>query len=184
MTDNSFDAYLLNSGDPTDLQAYYAGKLYSAMLLEYYADWVSKLGKWTTFLTLTFRENVSSESGYKCWRNLVKILNTDLIGRHYTRKVKHSYFSYVLAEESQKNGNLHYHALIDFPVNYSLIHDVWGKYNGFAQTSVVRDVYSTSRYLCKYIVKESDLRFYKADKPFRLMDIPQPAWWRENKTTE
>lgn len=140
------------------------------------ADWICNQATWTTFLTLTFRDiDTTPEHGEKAFRWLVRVLNKELFGKRYTRIVDHSYFSYFIAQEYQRRGAIHYHVLIDRPVNYKMIHKFWGRYFGYAQTQVIRDVYSTAIYAVKYCLKENDYRLYKAKAYYKPDKLPE--WW-------
>lgn len=141
------------------------------------ADWVSNCADWTTFLTLTYRDLDSDP--IKCdkdFRWLIRVLNKELFGKRYTRKVGHSYFAYFVATEYQKRGTLHFHALIDRPVHYKLIHDFWGRYFGFAKTSKITDIYATAIYCVKYCIKESDYRMYVPRALYKPEKLPD--WWK------
>lgn len=141
------------------------------------ADWICNQATWTTLLTLTYKD--LDKDQLKCdndFRWLVRILNKELFGKRYTRKVGHSYFSYFIATEYQKRGTLHFHVLIDQPVNYKLIHDFWNRYFGFAQTTKIRDVYSTAIYAIKYVLKENDYRMYVAPAIYKPEILPD--WWK------
>jgi len=157
------------------------GSISRMFLQMHYGEWVARLSDWKTFLTLTFNYNVSEESADKAWRNLVRMLNRDLIGRHYTRYVKHSYFGYVKVLETTKADRYHIHALIDRPVNYSLIHDVWNQYSGFAKTEIINDLSRATNYLCKYVMKEQDFQVYIPDKIWQPKVKP---WWWNDKSNE
>lgn len=140
------------------------------------ADWICNQATWTTFLTLTFRNiDTTEEHADKGYRWLVRVLNKELFGDRYTRIVNHSYFSYFIAQEKQKRGALHYHVLIDRPVNYRLIHDFWGRYFGYAQTQRIRSVYSTAIYAIKYCIKDNNYRIYKAAAYYKPETLPE--WW-------
>ncbi len=144
-----------------------------------YVDWVLSLADWTSFITLTFREDVSMETAVKRFRYLVRILNIETFGNNYTHIVHHSYFSYVLAAEYQQRNVLHFHVLIDRPINFKTIHSFWNMASGFAQTKIIADRIGTVRYVVKYATKKSDLSIYQAKAFYKPVELP--SWWHPVK---
>lgn len=141
-----------------------------------YVDWLTYAKEWTTFLTLTFRNETYPDIAFNRWRSLVRTLNTDLLGHRYVRKVKHSYFSYVLSREYQVRGVIHFHVLIDRPVDYALIHRTWSYMAGYAHASKVKTPSSVIAYALKYAVKSGDVEVYLTDKEYQPKQYP--TWWR------
>jgi hypothetical protein len=146
------------------------------VLLNEYVDWLMDLADWSTFLTLTFRDSIGDDGAYNKWRSLVQILNRDLFGNHYTRRVGHSYFSYILCAEYQTRDVLHFHVVIDRPVDYQLIHTLWNRWAGFAQTRKIVNKYSAVRYTVKYAIKEDDIKIYRAKAFYK--PVQYPIWWK------
>ena len=153
------------------------GKQARGALKMEYLEWLLNLADWSSFITLTFRQDVSYEVALSKWRLLVRYLNRDVFGAHYTKKVQHSYFSYVLATEYQNRGVLHFHALIDRPVSYMGIHHYWSRMAGFAYTQKVIVPIKALSYLLKYVLKEQDVLIYQA-KALYNPRLPE-AWWKE-----
>lgn len=116
--------------------------------------------EWQSFITLTFKDEVSRETVLKKFHSLVQILNRDLYGKHYTRIVGHSYFSYAVALESQRRGVLHVHMLVDKPIKFDLVHIVWNKIAGFAYIKPVKNK-DVIGYLLKYVTKGGDVDVYR-----------------------
>lgn len=139
-------------------------------------EWISKARVWKSFITLTFQDEIPEDIAKKRFYMLIRILNTDLIGKHYTRYVKHCYFSYVLGTELQIRGVIHFHLLVDRPVNFKIIHDHWSR-SGFAWIDKVVDIEKTIRYVTKYVVKGGQVDHYFSKQDF----IPKrkPFWWNE-----
>jgi len=141
------------------------------------AYWIESKADWKTFLTLTFRDiDKTPDQADKNFRWLIRVLNKEVFGKRYTRIVGHSYFSYMVATEYQKRGAIHLHVLIDRPVNYKLIHEFWNRYFGFAQTTIIRNKYSTCIYAIKYCVKDGDWRLYEASKLYK--PTFHFEWWK------
>lgn len=151
-----------------------------AALINGYGDWIATLAPWKSFLTLTVanEHSCSRDTLYLRWRSLVQILNRDLYGNHYTRIVGHCYFSYVIGFEYMKSNAVHLHALVDKPINFDLVHRVWNKMSGFAYIKPVYDQQGAAFYLCKYVVKGSDLIPHKPKK----CPLPafQPSWFADH----
>lgn len=142
------------------------------------ADWIMLQADWRSMITLTYRDIYRSpEVGDKDVRRLIMDLNKDIYGPRYTRLVHHSYFSYLLATEYQSRGTLHFHMLVDRPVNFELIHKIWNYRHGFAQTSILKDKYSSIIYSLKYCLKRDDWRIYIQSKQFPV-DKNKYDWWK------
>lgn len=141
-----------------------------------FIDWALDLADWKIFLTLTFRDGVYYDVCMNYWKNLVWVLNTDLVGKHYSQYVGHSYFSYLLGIEQQSRGDYHFHVLIDKPVNFRLVHDHWGFKCGFAKTELINEKTKAVQYITKYICKGGIV------DPFinslKWEPLLKPFWWR------
>jgi len=140
--------------------------------------WIERIfgaGPWRSFITLTFRDEVSNDHAEKQWKFLLRSLNQAAFGQHYTRKVGHSYFGYVRGLEFQRRGVLHFHALIDRPIDFKRLHTVWNFCAGFAYIVTVDDQRGASIYLAKYITKGGELEFYSP--PSYFLPEPLPSWW-------
>jgi hypothetical protein len=70
---------------------------------------------------LTFRKETAPDVAKSKFKGLVKTLNQDVYGKRYTKKVGHSYFSYIQGIEYQRREVIHFHVLIDRPVNFELM---------------------------------------------------------------
>ena len=163
----------INCDSPFDA---WDSKIAKSVLYQEYVDWILSLADWSSFITLTFRDPIGYDPALNKFRYLVRVLNKELFGNHYTRIVKHSYFSYVLCAEYQTRDVLHYHLLIDRPVDYLLIHDTWEKIAGFAQTKRIVNRIAAVRYVIKYAIKENDIRVYVAKALFNPSQFP--IWWK------
>jgi hypothetical protein len=144
-----------------------------------YYEWLSKVTNWSGFFTLTFNRDIHDDQALKCLRNLIRYLNEDLFGSHYTRKVGHSYFSYVYGKEHTLSRQVgHIHMLTDKPINFERVHTYWNRIAGFVCIEKVTDQEKVLRYVTKYVCKEGqeNVDLYIAKK-FREPD-PKPVWWR------
>jgi hypothetical protein len=77
----------------------------------------------------------------------------------------------------QQRDVIHYHALIDRPIDFELLHKHWNRYYGFAWISIIRDQQKAVEYVTKYALKEDNIRFFIRKRPFIIRD--SPAWWLE-----
>ncbi len=139
-------------------------------------EWIAKEKIWKSLITLTFKDEIPEDIAKKRFLRLVQVLNKDCFGSHYTRIVRHSYFSYVLGIELQIRGVIHFHVLVDRPINFQLLHDYWNR-SGFAWIDKVEDMEKAIRYVTKYVVKGGQLDHYFTKEDF----IPRqkPSWWNE-----
>lgn len=145
-------------------------------LVSAWSSWVSDLEDWKVFITLTFRDDKTGDVARSLFQWFVRFNNQALLGKHYTRIVGHSYFSYLLGIEYQRRDVIHFHVLIDQPVKYDLIHSLWGERCGFAWIDgKMRDRQKVINYVCKYIVKGGEVELYRKKKSF--VPDPLPVWW-------
>ena len=140
-----------------------------------YADFVMGLAQWKSFITLTFRDPVGPDVAYAKYRSMVALLNRRLFGKSYTRKVGHSYFSYCLGMEFQRRDVIHFHVLVDGPVDYQLIQSWWNAAAGFVWIDKIDQVAACVSYVTKYMVKDGELLLYK--RTTDRAPIPRPIWW-------
>jgi hypothetical protein len=142
-----------------------------------WSKWLSERN-WCVFLTLTFRKETSEETALKLFRFLVRNLNEEVYVKHYINYVQHSYFSYVVGIEYQVREVIHFHALIDRPVNFELINRLWNAWAGFAKPEIIRNnehaVYYVTKYAAKYGQLEAPFFAKKIYTPTFL-----PPWWKE-----
>ena len=171
----AFHEHLAACRDRDDVSDVWEGRVGRRLITEQYATWLVGLAPWLVFLTLTFRDEIPLDSAVRRFKLLVSVLNKSLLGKHYTRYVGHSYFSYVMAVEDQKRGVPHIHALTDKPLDFALIHAWWPVGSGFAWTSIVRDRGRSVWYVAKYVSKGGELVPYKASVDFT--PVPPPVWW-------
>jgi hypothetical protein len=144
------------------------------------AEWIQGLRPWKLHVVLTFRDCPSFEKADGTFRRLIQVLNRDAFGDHYTKKVGHSYFAYVRALEYQVRMSLHFHMLVDRPLNFDLVHRWWNAAAGFAWIDQTHDIESTCRYVSKYITKsDQQLKIYvpKENKVPHIAGGFKPYWW-------
>jgi hypothetical protein len=134
---------------------------------------------WSTFWSLTFRDEVSNETALNTWRRLVRSLNIEAMGKTYTRKVGHSYFPYLLGVERQTRGVLHFHVVTARPIDFHLVHTLWNYMAGFALLKRITDREGAVKYVCKYAVKGGDVYYYlEADHVRNYKPKKSFTWWR------
>jgi len=144
--------------------------------------WVYQLADWKSFISLTFRDEKTPDVAMSLFKWFIRTNNEHAFGKHYTNKVGHSYFSYVVGLEYQTRDVVHFHALIDKPIDFSYVHKTWGKRCGFAW--IDGDIKSKARavnYVCKYCVKGGQLEAYVNKK--NVLPEPLPDWWRDASST-
>lgn len=146
-----------------------------------YIDWLDSITVWSSMITLTFKEPVTAESAKRWFSSLIRVLNEDVFGDHYTkiRGVGHSYFSYICGMEYQIREVVHFHVLVDRPVNYQLIHKWWGLKCGFAfiKPVVADTIGGAVRYVTKYVCKGGDENIDVWINLARRDPRCLPNWW-------
>jgi len=100
----------------------------------------------TTFITLTFADNVSTLSeANPLFRAFIRRLNNS-----FSLKVK-----YISVVEFQKRGAVHYHVLF-FNLPFFNIHEfeeIWG--HGYTNVQALHNVKNVAAYVAKYLSKET-----------------------------
>lgn len=175
--DDPFDEHNLKYCDhPSEL---WDGKIMRRIYRQEVTDWLAQR-KWLVFLTLTFKNETEPEIALKLVKELIRKLNECVYGEHYLNYVDHSYFSYMIGIEFQKRGVIHFHILIDRPVNFLVIHTFWNSRAGFADPQLIRDSINSVYYVTKYCAKSGEI-----EPPFfakKLYDPPyKPIWWKEQE---
>lgn len=142
-----------------------------------WVTFISDLAPWRNFWTLTFEDEKAPDVAKSLFRWLVRSLNTDLLGRNYVNKVGHSYFSYVVGMEKQTRDVVHFHVLADQPINYVLLHSLWGERCGYAWVDgQLKDKEKVTKYVCKYVLKGGEIDQFKRKREF-WPPMPAPSWW-------
>ena len=124
------------------------------------AEWLIGRVNWCTFFTFTFREEISKESAYRQIRYFIRVANELKFGNHYTQKIGHSYFSYVIGLERQERGVIHIHMCIDREIDFSWVHWFWNLKHGFVWIEKIQDLPKSLKYTVKYAVKEGEALIY------------------------
>jgi len=113
----------------------------------------------TSHITMTFDRNrginITPERAFWEWRYLVKRLNGHLGGGKYRHKWGHSYFGYIFACETHKDGVFHAHALVDNWISWSMVHNIWNERCGYAWVKPVDDCVPSLKYVVKYCMKSA-----------------------------
>lgn len=154
-------------------------KTYKYLLADENAQWLGKFKDWKTYITLTFKDETPEDVAKSKFRYLVQVLNRDAFGKHYVRKVGHSYFSYILAMERQTRGVIHFHGLADKSLNFDLLHRYWNAAAGFAWVEPVKSIEDVVGYCSKYCVKGGELDIFESStsRTPMLGNMP-PYWWK------
>ena len=168
-----FQDLLAHSEAPAEVWSSRLGRTANQQVMR---DWLSRAKLWKLFVTLTFRDPIPPEPAFNIWRRLVRLLNERSFGKHYTRIVHHSYFSYVLGIEYQRRDVVHFHALVDKPLNFDLVHRWWQRAAGYAWIEPIEKYQEAIRYVTKYVTKGGELKvfFSKTER----VPKPLPTWWR------
>jgi hypothetical protein len=122
-------------------------------LLRFHVQW---------FCTMTFRNTVGLESGAKWWRRWINELNCHVYGKNWRRRGEAGVY-WIRADEFQKRGALHYHALVGTPSDInddaSRMHfkEVWFAMAGICRIEAIRDAELVRRYVSKYVTKGGDI---------------------------
>jgi hypothetical protein len=82
--------------------------------------------------------------------------------------------------EYQKRDVVHFHVMVDQPVNFERIHTLWNSWAGFAHTDIIKDKNDVVNYVCKYIVKGGEIYPFLAKKEFTPKVLPY--WWKLAET--
>lgn len=139
-------------------------------------EWVFGLADWTTFISLTFKEEKTPDVAKSLFKWFIRSMNEHAFGKHYTRKVGHSYFSYVVGMEYQTRDVVHFHALVDQPIDFSYVHKIWGQRCGFAWIDGnLESKAAAVNYVCKYCVKGGQIDAYVAKNRYSPAILPE--WW-------
>jgi len=140
--------------------------------------WILSLADWKVSLTLTFRDEKPNDVAVAYFKRLVRELNKGVFGKKYTKIVNHSYFSYAYGTEYQRRDVIHFHVIIDKPVDFKKIHTLWNDWAGFAWTDIINSKYDCVRYIAKYNLKGGQVEVYRAKKDY----LPRvlPSWWDED----
>lgn len=145
--------------------------------------WLSQIRNWTNFITLTFKDECSIDWALLKFRELIRIVNSDLCGDHYIRKCGHSYFSYVCGIEYQQRGTPHFHMVTDRPLNYHLFWKYWYQHNGYIKTEQLfsnDDRQNVINYSLKYATKDGEALIWLNPKPdWKPIGFTLPRWWIE-----
>lgn len=142
---------------------------------------VAGLANWTTFITLTFKEEKTPDVANSLFQWFIRVTNAHAFGEHYTRKVGHSYYSYAVGLENQKRDVPHFHLLVDKPLDFSFVHRAWGERCGFVwiDTSFT-NTEKVVQYVCKYVLKGGQVDLYKAKGDYQPVTLP--PWWLGSNT--
>lgn len=133
---------------------------YKEQLADVSAQWLMERENWCTFFTFTFKDEISKESAYRRIKYFIRMANERIYGKHYTQKVHHSYFSYVIGMERQERGVIHFHMCIDREIDFKWVHFYWNLKNGFAWIEKIEDLPKSLKYTLKYAVKAGEILIY------------------------
>jgi len=133
---------------------------YKEQLADVTSQWLANREPWQAFYTLTYRDEVSKEQAIRDIKYFIRIANEIKHGKHYTRHVGHSFFSYVIGMERQERGVIHFHMCIDRPIDFTWVHWFWNQKHGYAYIKKIQDLPNALKYTVKYAVKEGECWIY------------------------
>jgi len=140
--------------------------------------WIFELADWKSFLSLTFRDEKTPDVANSLFKWFIRQNNEHAFGKHYTQKVGHSYFAYAFGMEYQTRDVVHFHVLVDKPLDFSFIHRTWGARCGFAWIDGnIRSKAKAVNYVCKYCVKGGQIEAYVPKKDVKPGVLP--FWWKD-----
>ena len=136
----------------------------------------SNIEKYSKFLTLTFRDNITDldVANYE-FNKFIKRLNY-----HFKIKVKYS-----VVIEFQKRGAIHYHCLLynlTQKINIGTMEDIWG--NGFIKINAIDNVDNVGAYVCKYMTKADDDRLKGRKMYFNSRNLNKPKEIKDNELVD
>lgn len=129
-------------------------------LHETWVEFIEKFEPFSWYLTLTFREEVHPEQADRRYRRFVRKINEALYGKRYREKGKG--ITHIRAQEWQKRGVLHFHALMTntWKLRRLTWMDVWNEENGFARIERYDSQLGARWYLGKYVIKKGEIDIY------------------------
>jgi len=130
---------------------------------------------WRFMLSATFRWVAGEDTARHFWRAFVAQSNKRVFGKNYTRKVGHSYYSYLVGYERQAREAYHFHAVIGEPIEMAWAQQWLERVAGHTWVQRVESQVAAVRYCTKYIVKDGDVAAFRT-KSVRL-PAELPAWW-------
>ena len=130
--------------------------------------------EWKTFITLTFKENITD----------IKYANKRF--RYFIDKIQRVYkdLKYICIPEFQKRGATHYHLLTNIDVNNDLIYKqldneyflhikYWN--DGFTKVDKLKnDIKKIIGYISKYMTKDIDNRLFNCHRYFYSRNLIRP----------
>lgn len=108
---------------------------------------------WAKKELIRFRQALSKKVGrqIECKLKEVKPENRD----EYRHK---NAFRYIWVAELQKNGNIHFHIMLNKYFAAYYLRDLWGQGDAAVDVRTISDSRHAAAYICKYITKEADGR--------------------------
>ncbi|MBA4375689.1 MAG: hypothetical protein C0401_05895 [Anaerolinea sp.] len=159
---------------PSDV---WESKIMKKKIAKEWAEWIMTAKHWSSFITLTFRDETYPDVAKRLFQFLVRKLNKELFGKHYMNVVGPSYFSYILGIEYQRRGVIHFHVLVDRPVHYELIHKIWLTWAGIAHIKPILHFQNAVEYVSKYASKAGEIEPFFAKNLYSPAQLP--LWWKE-----
>ncbi len=144
-----------------DIQEIWSSREKKEQIAQGFVEWIDEI-EWKYFITLTFAASEITEEAAKNRLNyVIQLLNKQVFGKHYTKKVKHSYFSYVCALEKQLRGTYHFHILVDRSIDFDYLNSLWHGWSGICDFGPVIDLVNAEKYICKYAI-DGNITYYKS----------------------
>jgi hypothetical protein len=142
--------------------------------------------EFSSFIGLSYRDDQRRgfEAVVSQIKRFIKLVNIQAFGKHYTRIVHHSYFSYLLALEAHQSGEWHAHMLVDRPINFHFWISTWWNWSGYITIKKIEDRPGALQYCLKYAAKGGMIYPYIA-KPdiYLLHPLKRPIWWIERQSS-
>ena len=143
-------------------------------LAESWAEFLARF-EWQWYCTLTFREEVHPEQADKIFKRWIRQINQKVYSRSYYKHPGRG-IKWVRAQEDQKRGVLHYHALLadDKDLNVQLLRKdqeaIWNGLAGFATIyPITYSLQAVTSYVSKYVTKEGEIVLSDTLKEFKLL---------------
>ena len=131
----------------------------------------SNIQKYSKFLTLTFKENITDlDFANNEFKKFIKRLNY-----HYGIKIKYS-----TVIEFQERGAIHYHCILynlTQKVDVKELQGIWKQ--GFIKINAIDSVDNVGAYVCKYMTKTDDDRLLGRKMYFNSRGLNKPQEIKE-----
>ena len=132
----------------------------------------SNIEKYSKFLTLTFKENVTDldYANYEFKKFILRL--------NYNYKIK---VKYSVVIEFQERGAIHYHCILYNLIQKIDVNELSGIWkNGFIKINAINNVDNVGAYVCKYMTKAEDPRLKGRKMYFNSRNLNKPKEIKDN----